>query len=948
MVKIIFQKIEKKWQEAWEKKKIFETNVDKKKKKFFITFPYPYVNGAPHIGHSFTSFRVDTYARFKRMQGFNVLFPQGYHATGEPILGTIERLNKGDQVQLETFKLFGATDKDIENFKTKGPEFVARFWMKHWIEAMKLGGFSIDWRRTFITAVTPTYNRFIEWQYNTLRKNNFVTQGTHPVVWCPHDQSPTGDHDRLQGEGESPIEYTIIKYRLDSGEIIPTGTLRPETTYGATNIWINPDATYMWAKIGEETWLLSEKAVEKLRDQLKQIQTIGTVVGSSLVGKFVQNPVTKTRIPILPASFVDPKAATGIVMSVPSHAPYDWVGLHDLQKNPDNLEKFGVDKKIIDDVKPISIISVEGFGENPAIEIVQKMNIVSQDEKEKLDEATSEVYKKEYHTGYMKANTGEYSGMKISDIKEKIIRDFTSKKITDTIWEITAPVVCRCTTECHVKILENQWFLKFSDENWKKKVKENISAMKFYPEEARIQFLNTVDWLKDKACARKSGLGTKLPWDKNWIVETLSDSTIYMAYYTISKIINEEKIPAEKLTDEVFDFIFLGKGNSKVISKSTKLSEKILKQMREEFEYFYPVDLRSSGKDLLQNHLTYYLFHHTAIWPKQKWPRAIGVNGFVQVSGEKMSKSKGNIRPLVDLIREVGADVVRINIVSSNEGMDDADWREENIDAFISRMESVLEIVSHLSTAKRTSLLNIDKYLTSRLQSIVQNTTENFEIMRFRSGIQSGFYEAYNELKWYIDRCGELKNCNRKVLESFISTMIRLIAPVVPHISEEIWQQLGNKIFISTSKWPQSNKKLFNNDSELAENLLKSSIEDVRQIEKITGIKPKEIKIIVAPKWKFDIYKFVVSSKHKDFKSLAKNMKNKNEQTIKYLQFLSKKANELPEKFVDKKTQKELFKEATSFLSKQFSAQVFVEDAEESKAEKARNADVLKPAIVIS
>jgi len=131
------KKIEKKWQEKWEKAKVFEANIDKKRKKFFITFPYPYVNGAPHIGHTFLFFRTDSYARFKRLQGFNVLFPQGFHATGEPILGTIERLKQNDETQIETFKLFGASDEDIKNFVEKGPEFVARYWMNKWIRCLK-------------------------------------------------------------------------------------------------------------------------------------------------------------------------------------------------------------------------------------------------------------------------------------------------------------------------------------------------------------------------------------------------------------------------------------------------------------------------------------------------------------------------------------------------------------------------------------------------------------------------------------------------------------------------------------------------------------------------------------------------------------------------------------------------------------------------------------------
>jgi leucyl-tRNA synthetase len=619
------KKIEKKWQEKWEKAKVFEANIDKKRKKFFITFPYPYVNGAPHIGHTFSFFRTDSYARFKRLQGFNVLFPQGFHATGEPILGTIERLKQKDETQIETFKLFGASDEDIKNFVEKGPEFVARYWMNKWIEMLKRSGISIDWRRTFITAITPHYNKFIEWQYNTLRKKGYVVQGTHPVVWCPHCQSPTGDHDRLKGEGESPIQFYVIKFKLESGEILPCATLRPETIFGVTNIWIKPNEEYVLAKVNEEEWIISKKTVEKLKDQLKNVKEIKKINSDSLIGKSVENLVTKEKIPILPATFVDLEFGTGVVMSVPAHAPYDYIALEDLRKSE-------VGKKLsIEKVIPKKIIELEDYKGIPAEEACKAYRIENQNQIEKLELATQEVYKKEFHKGRMIVEP--FKGLSVKEAKEKTVELIKSLNALDYIWETTGLVICRCNTRCHVKILENQWFLKFSDEEWKKKVKKCIEMMKFYPEEIRQQFINTVDWLENKACARKTGLGTRLPWDKEWIVETLSDSTIYMAFYTIYHYL--KNLPAEKLNEEIFDFIFLGKGDLRKIARKFGIEEKLLRKMREEFEYFYPVDLRSSGKDLVQNHLVFYLFHHTAIWSEKYWPRAIAVNGFVNVGGRK-------------------------------------------------------------------------------------------------------------------------------------------------------------------------------------------------------------------------------------------------------------------------------------------------------------------------
>ena len=844
-----FRKFEKKWQIRWERTKIFEANVDPKKKKFFITFPYPYMNGGPHIGAAFSAFRCDIYARFKRMQGFNVLYPQGFHATGEPILGAVKRLMEGDVTQIETFELYGANKQDIEDFKKKGPKFIAKYWMKRWIEDLKRNGFSIDWRRTFITTtLTPQYSRFIEWQYNTLRKNGYVVQGTHPVVWCPKCQSPTGDHDRLKGEGESPIEYILLKFKLDTGEILPCGTLRPETIYGVTNIWINPDIEYVAAKIDGEKWIMSKGAAEKLKDQLKDIDIIFRVKGKELIGKFVENPVLKDKIIILPASFVDPDSASGIVMSVPSHAPYDWIGLKDLIENPKELEQYKIDPLIVRNIKPVSMIKIEGFGDHPAIEICEKMGIKNQKETEKLDQATEIIYKKEFHTGILKENVKDYAGMKVSDVKESIVKDFVKRNVAEIMWELTGKVVCRCMTPNHVKILENQWFLKFSDENWKKGVREAIAQMKFYPEFVRTQFENTVEWLNDKACTRRSGLGTPLPWDKQWIIETLSDSVIYMAYYTIARIINEKKIPAEKLSDEVFDYIFLGIGNLRSVAKKNKLKEKIIDEMRREFEYFYPLDFRTSGKDLVQNHLTFFIFHHTAIWNNPNyWPKAIAVNGFVNVSGTKMSKSKGNIVPLRNLAENIGSDLVRINIVGSNEELNDAEWRDESVASYRSRIEFLYDLIKSLKKMKRRKIQNIDIYLQSKLQEHVKNVTENYELTKFKTAIQYCLFDLTNDLKWYIERVGGKKNASRNILEDVLATAVKLLSPIIPHTAEEFWSLLGNKHFVSIEKWPVAEEKKINKKAMEAEEGLKKVIEDIIHVIKLAGMKKNAFLYAVSP-----------------------------------------------------------------------------------------------------
>ncbi len=211
------------------------------------------------------------------------------------------------------------------------------------------------------------------------------------------------------------------------------------------------------------------------------------------------------------------------------------------------------------------------------------------------------------------------------------------------MYDLPEKVVCRCLTECIVKVLEDQWFLKYSDPDWKKLAHECVNGAEIYPESARQWFHDVVDWIKDWPCARKVGLGTPLSWSPGWIVETLSDSTIYMAFYTIKHSIDRLGIAAKSMNDEFFDYVFLGEGSAETLERKTGIKTKELELMRKEFLYWYPVNLRNSAKELIPNHLLFFIFQHVAFFPRELWPTGISANGMMTVEGEKMSKSKGNV-----------------------------------------------------------------------------------------------------------------------------------------------------------------------------------------------------------------------------------------------------------------------------------------------------------------
>ena len=844
---------EEKWREKWREARIFEADPDPSKPKFFICVPYSYQNGPLHIGHGFTFTRGDAYARFKRMQGYNVLFPWSWHWTGEAVAGTCERLKRGDPaIRRMLVEIDGVPPEILDKFTD--PAFVTKYYTAENKPVVDAMGFSVDWRREFYTTdLHPYYSRFIEWQYRVLRERGYVTMGKHPVVWCPNCGSATGDHDRLVGEGVSPEEYVLVLFKFGDA-YLAAATLRPETVFGVTNIWINPDHPYVLAEVDGKKLIVAKRASEKLREQ-KRVKILAEHKPEELIGELAEAPFTGKKVPIFPADLVDPDFGTGVVYSVPAHAPYDYAGLIALRNNPERLTKYRL-KELVERIKPISIISVPGYGEYPAVEEVERLGIET-DTDPRLDEATKIIYSKEFHEGVMKENCGEYAGRSVNEARDLVKEKLIELGLGDTMWELPEKVACRCGTECVVKIVENQWFLRYSDPEWKRRVKDHIMSMKMFPEEARQWFLNVVDWLRDWACARKTGLGTKLPWDPEWIVETLSDSTIYPALYTISKYLNLGRVKPEQLTSDVLNYVFLGVGDPKKIASKAGIGIGVLREMREEFLYWYPVDMRISAKELVPNHLTFYLFHHVAIFEKKHWPRGIGVNGMISIEGEKMSKSKGNFIPLRKAVEKHGADATRCTLLLAAEDMDDPDWRERNAVEVGQMIQQFLRTVKEAASAELTESTPADQWLLSRLQRKIKAVTSWMEELKTRKACHEALYGLYNDWRWYLRRSGgKISMAGRK----FVETWVKLLAPFIPFTCEEAWSILGKRGFVSTESWPMIRDELISQEAELAEDLIVKLMEDARSIIEALGKQPEKIIVYVAAEWKRGILKKAIES----------------------------------------------------------------------------------------
>ncbi len=897
-----WQKLDVKWQQMWREAKLFEAEPSERP-KFYLTVAYPYVSGPMHVGHGRTYTVPDVIARYKRMRGFNVLFPMAYHFTGTPIVGAAKRVARREQgfVRVLTER-YGIAKPDLPKFED--PNYFATYFAHvsdlSYRKGMEWLGYSIDWRREF-TTVDPHYSKFITWQYRKLYDAGLIVKGKHPVKWCPGCGNPVTDHDLLEGEGVGIVEFTLLKYRADD-YVLPAATLRPETVFGVTNLWLNPDIKYISARVNGERWIISKQAVEKLRDQGYQIGEVSPIRVD--FSKEVEVPLTHKRVPILPAKFVDPDNATGVVGSVPSHAPYDHVALLELQQRPEALESYGINSRTVAELKPISLIELEGFSESPAIDIVDRMGIKSQTDP-KLEEATAEVYRNEFAKGRMREWVPKYAGMPVSRAKTAVRDDMLAENEATTMYEFSEkPVVCRCGTRATVRVVEDQWFLNYSNEDWKEKTRACLTHMHLVPPETRGQFEHTIEWLHEWPCTRSIGMGTPAPWDPKWMIESLSDSTIYMAYYTIAHIL--KTIDPKKLTDEVFDYVFYGKGNLGAISSSTKIEQEKLEQMRREFEYWYPLDYRMSANELISNHLTFHIFHHALLFPDH-CPRGIVSFGMAVLEGEKMSSSKGNIIAINEAVHKYGADAVRLYLMSTAEPWQDLDWRISEVEAMVKNLErfySLAEEIIALPSTERPNLGQPERWVLSRLQEHVRATTEALESFETRKAAQQAFFLLIQDLRWYMKRAKQPK-ARAWVLKRVFEVWLRLLAPFIPHVCEELWGRMEKEGFISVAPWPSVEKGLIDERAELVEDYIGRVLDDVGRILQIARVeKPKQICFYVAQEWKQKAYRVAMDHVQRnkvDFSELLcaveMKLKLKREADLsKYLQQAVRELRAVPER----------------------------------------------------
>ena len=231
------------------------------------------------------------------------------------------------------------------------------------------------------------------------------------------------------------------------------------------------------------------------------------------------------------------------------------------------------------------------------------------------------------------------------------------------------------------------------------------------------------------------------------------------------------------------------------------------------------------------------------------------------MDGAKMSKSMGNIIPLRTAIQEHGADPIRLAIISSAELLQDADFNMESVSGIQNKLESMLEECGTLKKCKVSNLEAEDKWILSKTQSKIAEVTEAVEKMRLREALHEILFTFESDLSWYQKRVhAKKRNDISGILHEINSDRVAMLSPFAPHIAEEMWEKLGNEKLVSKSEWPKYSSDKVDATIIQAEELLKSTIEDIANILKVTKINPQKIVIYVnSDKMKSKIYQKILN-----------------------------------------------------------------------------------------
>lgn len=748
--KYIPQQIEKKWQQVWEDMKAFETHFDQEKKKYYVLEMFPYPSGNLHMGHVRNYSIGDVVARFKSMQGFNVIHPMGYDAFGMPAE------NAAIQHGVAPAKW---TYANIENMTRQQKEL----------------GLSYDWEREVLTC-REDYYKHTQKLFEIFYKRGLAYKKEAKVNWCDHchtvlanEQVEEGkcwrcknpvikqnlsqwflkitdyadrllaDLDHMPGWPERVKTMqrnwigrstgTQFSFRVENMEdTIPVYTTRVDTIYGVTYMVLAPEHPLV------EKLIANNPEKEKLDAFIQEIKNQNDIDRTAedtpklgmFTGSYAIHPLTGGRVPIWIANYVLYEYGTGAVMAVPQGDQRDW----------DFAKKYDL---------PVKVVI-----QNEAHDL----------KLEELDHAYCE-------DGYL-VNSDEFDGQTSSEARINITKKLAQMGIGNEkvnyrlrdwlisrqrYWGCPIPVI-NCPHCGSVLVPESDLPVVLPED-------VNFVAGAISPLETSENFLRC----KCPKCGGKAVRETDT-------MDTFIDSSWYFLRYCDP---HNEQEPFSK----------------------------------EKTNYWMPVDQYIGGIEHAILHLLYSRFFMKVLQDEGMVDYSepftnLLCQGMVLKDGSKMSKSVGNVVSPEEIVGKYGADTARLFILFAAPPEKDLEWSDQGVEGSYRFLKRVWTIVGKYLEMKKETKGNLsadEVILRRRLHQSIAKVTDDLDgKFAFNTAI-SAIMELVNEMYKFVEK----NNIVEKTFsEELIRDLLILLAPFVPHITEELWQEIGaSESSVHNAAWPK-------------------------------------------------------------------------------------------------------------------------------------------------
>ncbi|MFH0890100.1 MAG: valine--tRNA ligase [Candidatus Aenigmatarchaeota archaeon] len=726
----------KKWQDYWKEKGVYSFDKNNTEKTFVIDTPPPFTSGVPHMGHVLWWTWNDIIARFKRMNGFNVLLPQGWDCHGLPTELKVEKdykIKKADKV------------KFIEACKE---------WTRTCIDSMKKYmtdiGYSADWNYEYTTD-SPEYVSFVQKTLVNLFNKNLIERVEHPIMWCTKCATTLAKAEVGYVERDGVLYY--IKLGTENGGKITIATTRPEMMAACIAIFVNP---------GDEAY-------------------------KDFIGKSAKIPIFGQEVKIMANPDVDMEFGTGAVY----------------------LCTYG-DEMDIKWQKKYNL---------PAINLINQY-------------------------GKLNSNAKQFEGMKITDARIKIIEELGMLGLVEKEEKFKHNVLSHTERTACLNPIE---FIPMKQ--WSIKVKESSDAIlklsdeiDWHPDHMKIRLENWVksmDW--DWIFSRQRVYGTPIPFwyctkcDKIYPTETFPVDTSLEKYKT-DKCECGGDISGEK---DVCDGWVDSSITPLIVSGYWK-NDKI-------YEKLYPCDLRQQGHDIIRTWAYYTTLRCFFETGKKPW-NSILINSLILgPDGREMHKSLGNVVLPDDVLLKHGADTLRTGLVMLGLYSGDAAFNWQNMEfayKFSTKFWNVFRFfVSNAEGFEKSEITSqMDKWILSKMNRSIKEITENMENFQFAYA-----FELLHDFIWHeiADNYLEFvkyrlynnieKSSAQTTLCLIMLNMIKMLAPFMPHITEEMYQLYFRNFEGAESvhklAWPIVDEKVIDENVEKSGEMAKSIISAIRKFK---------------------------------------------------------------------------------------------------------------------